>query len=416
MRTHVMLIVLISAGLLTAAGCKQSGPGAPTESGAKQEPAGTSLSLPAAATDAVGDAHVATAGKLINGGIAFFLSQRQDDGGWSMAGGANKPAITAMVLKALVQHPDFGITSPVVTKGFGALLSYQQPDGGIYNPKEGMSNYTTAVAVMAMAASQDPQYTEATDKAVKYLKGLQILPGSESPDGAVIDKDHPFVGGVSYGRHERPDLSNLGMWMQALKDAGVEGDDPHMQRALLFVERCQNRSESNSMRWAAGGVDDGGSAYAPATKADLTMGESKAGPGPGGRGLRSYGSMTYVMFKSMLYAGVDREDGRVKAAFAWIRRYWRLDSNPNMPQTKSQEGLYYYYHMFAKALRAWGEPVIKDTDGAEHNWREELIDALAERVGKDGSWTNAGSPRWEEGSAVLSTAFSVLALEETLKK
>jgi len=416
MLKRLMLITVISTGLLTVAGCKESGPTTPTEGGGKQDPAEMTLSLPTAATDAIGEKHLATAGKLINGGVAFFLSQRQDDGGWSMARGANKPAITAMVLKALVQHPDFGIESPVVTKGFEVLLSYQQPDGGIYNPKEGMSNYTTAVAVMAMAASQDPKYTEATDKAVKYLKGLQILPGSESPDGTVIDEKHPFVGGVSYGKHERPDLSNLGMWMQALKDAGVESDDPHMQRALLFVERCQNRSESNPMPWAKEGSNDGGSVYAVAIRGSRTEGESKSGDGPGGRGLRSYGSMTYVMFKSMLYAGVDREDGRVKAAFAWIRRYWRLDSNPNMPQTRSQEGLFYYYHMFAKALRAWGEPIIKDTDGAEHNWREELIDALAERVGKDGSWVNEGASRWEEGSAVLSTAYSVLALEETLKK
>ena len=383
---------------------------------AEQAPAADELSAPAAATDAIDAEHLATAARLINGGIRYFLACRGEDGGWSMGGGANKPAITAMVLKALVQHPDFDSSSPVVKRGFEVLGGYQQEDGGIYEPREGLANYTTSVAVMAMVASQDPQYKGAIARAVGFLKGQQIIPGSESPDGEPIRKGDPREGGVSYGPHGRPDLSNVGMWTQALHDAGIPADDPYIQRALLFVTRCQNRSESNSLPWVAPGPNDGSGVYAPVIRGNMKMGESKANDGPGARGLRGYGSMTYVMFKSMLYAGLGRDDPRVKAAFGWIRRYWRLDSNPNMPHAKSKQGLFYYYHVFAKALRAWGEPTIKDLKGVEHNWRGELIDALAERVGKDGSWVNAEADRWNEGSPILATAYAVLALEETLKK
>ena len=68
----------------------------------------------------------------------------------------------------------------------------------------------------------------------------------------------------------------------------------------------------------------------------------------------------------------------------WIRTHYGLDENPGM----GSSGLYYYYHVFAKAMRAWGEPAIADLKGVKHNWRHELIDALARRVRDDGSWVN----------------------------
>ncbi len=360
------------------------------------------------------DAHRKQAQELIAGGVKFLLSAREEDGGWSMGGGANKPAITAMVLKVLVQHPDFGPNHEVVKKGFDTMLAFRQKDGGIYDPKLGYNNYTTSVAVMALAAAKDPQRQGVLDDAIKYLRGQQILPGSESPDGDKITKDHPFAGGVSYGKHGRPDLSNVGMWLDAMHEAGVKAEDPAMQNALTFVARCQNRSESNPLPFAAEGGNDGGFIYAPALRGKPTDAQSMAGEGTAGKGLRSYGSMTYVGFKSMLYAGVAKDDPRVTAAYAWIRRYWRLDSNPNMPQTQSRQGLFYYYHVFAKALRAWGQPVIKDVEGKEHNWRHELIDALAKQVKPDGSWINEAD-RWSENSPVLVTSYVLLAVQETLK-
>jgi squalene-hopene/tetraprenyl-beta-curcumene cyclase len=371
---------------------------------------GKELSSPTPTTEALGEKHAARAAKLLNGGLAYLASAREDDGGWSMDG-TMKPAVTALVLKALVQHPDLTVESPIVKKGFEVLLNYQQEDGGIYDSKQGRNNYTTAIAVSAIAAADDPKFKEPLARAVKYLLGLQIIPGAETPEGQEIDKEHPFVGGVSYGEHGRPDLSNVGFWVQALHDAGVKGDDPAMQRSLMFVTRTQNLSETNPLEYAQKGTDDGGFIYAPAQR-DAKTPESKAKI----EGLRSYGSMTYVGFKSLLYAGLGKDDPRVKAAYAWIRRYWRLDSNPNMPQAQSLQGLYYYYHVLAKALRAWGEDEIPALGGeAKHNWRQELVDALAERVGGDGAWVNT-EPRWGEASPILATCYAALALEEAMKK
>jgi squalene-hopene/tetraprenyl-beta-curcumene cyclase len=419
MRSAFSLSLWVVLALFATVGCRKDEP--PADADPEEETAAppatapaADLSLPRPATDAVDAAHAETAGRLINRGVRFLLAQRNEQGGWALDG-ANEPAVTAMAVKVLLQHPDFDADSPVVRRGMERMLSYQQPDGGVYNPAEGLANYSTALAVMAMTTADSPQLNDDIRRAVAFLQAEQIVPGSESPDGTPIDDDHPFTGGVSYGHHGRPDLSNVGMWMQALHDAGVPGDDPAVQRALEFVERVQNRSESNTMGWARQGPDDGGFVYAPAVAGDLTTGESKAGAGPGGRGLRSYGSMTYVGFKSMLYADVARDDPRVRAAFDWIRRHWRLDSNPNMPRLRSKQWLYYYYHVFAKALRAWGRPTLRDDEGVEHNWRHELIGALAERVGDDGFWSNEAD-RWLEGHPTLCTCYAVLALQEAIRE
>jgi len=255
---------------------------------------------------------------------------------------------------------------------------------------------------VALVAADDPKFSGHVRDSVTFLKSLQIVPGSESADGKIAEDD-PRVGGVSYSKAKgRPDLSNVGMWSQALHDANVPADDPAMQRAVAFITRMQNSTETNKSEWAKKGSNDGGFIYvmpgddAPADAA------------------RSYGSMTYTGFKSLLYAGVDRTDPRVKAAFAWIKRYWRLDSNPNMPAAQSRAGIFYYYHAFSKALRAWNRPVISDLKGAKHNWRHELIDALAKQVRDNGSWVNEAD-RWWEGSPVLATCYAMMALEETLR-
>jgi len=371
---------------------------------------------PAGEAEALDAAHRKAADQRVERGLRFLLARRNADGGWGFAPGASHPALTAMAVRAFVQAPAYGPKSDAVERAMKCLMSFRQDDGGFYVPKEGNQNYITSVAVMAMAATGDPQYRDALDKAVACLRGEQIVPGSKTPEGAAVGDDHPYVGGVSYGRHGRPDLSNVGFWMEAMHEAGVKGDDPAMQRALAFVTRMQNRTEGSEGRsFVVKGTDDGGFVYAVHRNGATYVGESQAGEDRD-RGLRSYGSMTYTGFKSMLYANVKKDDPRVRAAFEWIRKYWRLDSNPNMPAAQSRQGLYYYYLVFAKALRAWGQAEIADLRGVRHNWRHELIDALAERQRADGSWVNADEQRWMEGNPALATCYAVLSLQETLKE
>jgi len=401
---HVALLSLLPAALL--AGC---GGDEPAPADANASAANVQLSPPKAETTALDADHLAKAQKMINAGLRFLLSQREADGGWSFGGGVHKAALTALTVKCLLQHPDFDRTSPQVKQALDILGNHQQPDGAIYDPQQGRPAYTTAIAMMTLLATEDPRYDGSIRKASQYLKGIQVQPGQESPDGEPVAADDPNIGGVGYGRSKKPNLSVLQFVVEAWHEQGLDANDEAMQRAVGFLTHLQNRSESNPMAFAKAGDNDGGFVY--------EMNASKAGPGLGGTGLRSYGSMTYAGFKSMLYAGVARDDPRVQAAYMWIRRHWRLDSNPNYPQKRSQEGLYYYYQVFAKALRAWGQDEIPDgkDSSIKRNWRHELIDALAERAQPDGSWANAAD-RWNEGSPALVTCYCVLALQEALKK
>ena len=80
-------------------------------------------------------------------------------------------------------------------------------------------------------------------------------------------------------------------------------------------------------------------------------------------------------------------------------------SNPGM----GDQGLYYYYHTFAKALDAMQQDEIVDDEGKTHNWRAELVAELASRQQPDGSWVNS-TPRWLESDPNLVTGYALLAL------
>ena len=267
------------------------------------------------------------------------------------------------------------------------------------------------------------------DLAVAYLKGLQWTPDTRPEYVGKLDEKVPeenqgkqvvkgkwdtFYGGWGYGHRShgagRPDLSNSQIAIEALADAGVDKNDPAMQRAIVFLARCQNSSETNDQSWAG---NDGGFVYGPGVNG---FGDSNAGEyvdASGKRLLRSYGSMTYAGLKSMILAGLSKDDPRVKAATAWIRDNWTLDENPGMSAAgpdAADSGLYYYYHTLARALAANGERTLTLADGTTVDWRTALIHKVGALQRPDGSW--AGEKRWMESNPVLATSYVVQALTE----
>jgi squalene-hopene/tetraprenyl-beta-curcumene cyclase len=346
----------------------------------------------------------------IRKGLSFLVDAQLEDGGWPGWTGASDPAITALVTKAFIQHPDYGPKHPVVQQAVKLVLSYRQPDGGIYDPKIGYANYTTSIALMMLSSLEYSDFSEVRDEAVAYLKKNQWTPEDEDNHGKAITREHPWYGGAGYGKHRRPDLSNTQMMLEALHQSGLPADDPAFQRAMQFVRRCQMLSSTNDLPLAKGAID-GGFIYSPANG-----GESKAGFHTVGgiTMLRSYGSMTYAGFKSMLYADVDRNDRRVQAAWNWIRSNYTLEHNPGLPAARSKQGLYYYYHVFAKALQVWGKTFVTEPNGQRHDWRRELCEELREKQRPDGSWINTAD-RWMEDNPCLVTAYSLLAIQAALE-
>jgi squalene-hopene/tetraprenyl-beta-curcumene cyclase len=323
-----------------------------------------------------------------------FLRRRQDaKGGWSTE--RNEPGITALAATALLRSKHVTPADPAIVKALAYLEKFIGPKGGLSEVAH--ANYTTSIALMAFyEANTNGRYDRVIKEGQNFLKTMQW------DEGEGKGQDDPFYGGAGYGgKNSRPDLSNTAFFMEALRDTGLPADDPGLRKALVFVSRCQNlKSEFNDQPWA-GKVNDGGFIYTAANG-----GSSLAGGDPGG-GLRSYGSMTYAGFKSLVYAGLTADDPRVKAALDYIGKNYTLDENPGM----GQKGLYYYYQAFAKAMAVLpsDQPRFVDARGQVHHWRADLSAALAKRQDPDGSWVNP-SDRFMEGDANLVTAYGLLAL------
>jgi squalene-hopene/tetraprenyl-beta-curcumene cyclase len=332
--------------------------------------------------------------QMIDKAVGYLATKGQAaDGSFSAAAG---PAVTGLVTASLLRHgrsPE----DPVVAKALKYVEGFVHEDGGIY-AEGNHKNYETCVAVICFKeANRNGKYDQLIKKADAFIKASQW--GGDGKTSA----DAVQFGGAGYGRSgDRPDLSNTSFLVDALRAAGNKEDSEAIQRALVFVSRCQNlESEHNTTPFAAK-LNDGGFYYTPAAG-----GVSQAGNDEATGGLRSYASMTYAGLKSMIYAGVKPDDPRVKAALGWLKKHYDLDTNPGM----GAAGLYYYYHTFAKALAAIGEDKFVDEKGVEHDWRKELIDELASRQRDDGSWINTENPgKWMEGDPNLVTGYALLAL------
>lgn len=331
--------------------------------------------------------------EVVEKGLQFLREHGQaEDGTFSAQAG---PGLTALALTGAMRN---GVPTddPMVAKGLSALETFVKPDGGVYGNGR-IKNYETCVAIVAFdLANADGKYDQLLANAEKFVRGLQI-----GADGSV-DRSNPNYGGVGYGGPERPDLSNTSYLIDALVALDAEEDDPAIQRALAFVSRCQNLDGQGNDTPFAALVNDGGFYYViPTEKVDPSDDERYTANG----GLRSYGSMTYAGFKSMVYAGLTENDPRVKAALDWIGKNYTVDENPGV----GSAGLFYYYHTFAAALNAAKTEELRDDEGQSHDWRGDLVAELAERQEADGSWANANR-QWFENDKNLATAFALISL------
>lgn len=339
--------------------------------------------------------------RSIDRGLSYLRASQKSDGGWGAEYG---PAVAAIAGQAFVQDRDHGPNNPVVRRVLSYIQKYEQSDGGIYEREKNLANYQTTVVLMFLASLKDSSQQPRVAKAQAFLSKLQY------DEGESIDKTNPWYGGAGYNSSKRPDLSNTQMMLEALHQSGLSPSDPVYQRALVFVSRCQMNAATNDQDFAKLATD-GGFIYSPnsqgESKASASIFESRGA-------LRSYGSMTYSGFKSLLYCNVGRDDERIKACLNWIQLHYELDKNPVMPGKQATEGLYYYYHVMARALTAWGDPVVIDTRGTPHNWRMDLAKKIISLQRPDGSWINERD-RWLEGDPNYVTGLTVQTLQRVMK-
>ncbi|MDO4575498.1 MAG: terpene cyclase/mutase family protein [Planctomycetia bacterium] len=327
----------------------------------------------------------------IRKGVEYLRTQQAEDGSFASMMGTGP---TSIVLIGLL-NSGLDVDDPMVSKALKYLESQVQPDGSITNPRVGFGNYETSVAIVAFAAAnKEGRYKEILSDAEKYVRKYQW----DESEG--IDSSDPKYGGAGYGgRMSRPDLSNTGFLLDALDSLGAKSDDPAVQKAMVFVSRCQNlESQYNTMPWASG-KNDGGFVYHFFTDDKMPKGMQDGS-------LKTYGSMTYTGFKSMVYAGLSADDPRVKAALAWLAKNYSFQENPG----QGQAGRYYYFLVMSKALKKFGHETFRDANGVEHKWAEEITGELLASQQADGSWVNDKSNRWMENNPILVTGYALMII------
>lgn len=341
----------------------------------------------------------------MNRGVSFLLNKQMPNGSWNF-----HPAMTSLCALAIANSPE-GEREDIKTavkKAAVYIRQHVQKDGSIWNKdSKEYPNYSTAVSLITLAYINDSKDKEIIKNAREFLINSQFTDVSE---------DNASYGGIGYGKNLRPDLSNTQLALEALyltedtEEMDKETRDKTnkmWERAQIFLTRCQNLEETNDRGWVASDPENDGSfIYLPEKE------ESKAGEMTtqgGKKTLRGYGSMTYAGLKSMIYAKMDKNDVRVKAAFDWAMRNYTLDENPGM----EQQGLYYYIHTFAKAMTAMDADIVKDSKGKERNWRVDLITKLLKAQRGNGSWYN-DEGRWWESVPELVTAYSLLSMQQAV--
>lgn len=359
----------------------------------------------------------------IDRSLAWLRAMQGPNGGWMEAtpavgtdqqrSSASAPlAVTGLILRAFAQRGQTPELDPVADRALAFIRAGAWKEGRFDpDPTGALGNYVASTITLGLVPLGSAQSREWVQQTVAWLKANQWTQAQG------ISPTQDWFGGAGYGNSRRPDLSNTQLFLDALHEAGVPATDPAVQKALVFVARCQNLKEFNPASWCQNGGDDGGMVYTAANGGE-SMASGAAGEGRAGeklppgtpRSLRSYGSMTYAGFKSLLHAGLSGDDPRVQSALGWIRRHWTFAENPGM----GKEGHYYYLHAMSRALLASGLTTVTSEDGIEHNWREELIDAIVSMQAEDGSFRNSAE-RWMEAKPELATAYLVLALQEAIK-
>jgi squalene-hopene/tetraprenyl-beta-curcumene cyclase len=334
--------------------------------------------------------------EVVTRGLNYLREKGQgEDGTISPRVGSG---ITSLAVTAALRHGR-PLDDPLVARGLKALEGFVKPDGGIYASNR-LMNYETCVAIVAFSeakkAAGDARYDEILKNAEAFVRGLQIGADGETP------REDPTFGGVGYSGRERPDLSNTAYLLEALESLNTESNDAAIQRALVFVSRCQNLDAQWNDTKFAKLVNDGGFYYViPTENVDPSSSERYTADG----GLRSYGSMTYAGFKSLVYAGLTKDDPRAKAALEWISKNYSVKQNPG----QGSAGLFYYYNTFGNALAASGLEKIDTSQEGARDWRQDLVAELARTQQPDGSWVNSNR-QWFENDPNLCTAFALLSL------
>ena len=276
----------------------------------------------------------------------YLWAQQAADGGFHSATYGllrSGQSLTPFVLGALLRVPDATVPEPAgaVDRAIAFIRRHTSVDGavGVTGGDADYPNYATALAVDALVAAERRltavahrakagSWTADIAPMVAHLRAQQF---SEA-NGWTLE--HPAYGGWGMGGAiRRPpdpghvDLSMTRFVLDALRAAGVDGSDPAMTRARVFLGRSQNH--------------DGGFFFSPVMPALNKAGRSA-------EGFVSYGTTTADGVLALRASGLPDSDDRIARGIAWLDRNHQSDRVPGFaegenPQASWGAGLRFYY-------------------------------------------------------------------------
>ncbi len=304
----------------------------------------------------------------VDRGMAYLLRHQGKQGQWL---GRYGPAVTALVVKALVASGHSWTARPV-RNALTYIESCRHADGGFYTNAE--PAYNTAIVIRTLASLPSHRFVRQVACGLHFLKAAEAMAATAPTptETSWLDPD---------GLHSALDAQST---TEALRSAGRSAADAAMRQSLAIL-----RHDSAWINYILDPQERSADAI-----------------------LYNYGRLTYAQLKSMIYAGLSRNDPRVRRMVRWIRGHYTLKVNP---ASNSARGRYYYYLTFAKVLRAHGSPTITDAMGVQHHWQQELYRQLAATQLANGSWVNHHSSAYLEGNPMMATTYAVLTLEQLEK-
>jgi prenyltransferase/squalene oxidase-like repeat protein len=304
--------------------------------------------------------------------VRWLWAQQSDDGGWhSKTYGLLRSgqSLTPFVLDALMSLPH---EDSAVDKAFEFLKRNTNADGSLGlsdSAAPDYPNYATGLAVRVAA-----RLKRDTSRWIACLRAQQF-----TEENGWSPSDPAYGAWGMGGERRRPpeaghvDLAMTRYVLEGLSAAGIPPSDPAMQKALVYLERCQN--------------PDGGFFFST-----VNPDTNKAGDVSGK--YRSYGTTTCDGLLAMRAAGVPENDSRIANAQAWLKQNHLEERAPGFDIEPARmgwsDGLRFYYA--AAITRAM--PRLPVTLPPQH---------------ANGSFANSNN-LVKEDDPILATAFAIRVL------
>ena len=329
---------------------------------------------------------------------AFLWKQQAEDGGWhSHTYGLLRSgqSLTPFVLDALLQAPSTVYPTPQIKidQALAFIRSQTGKDGalGMSDPTiPDYPNYSTALAVHAIASARRPGWESQVGLMVAYLRTQQF-----TTQNGWRTKDPAYgAWGMGGGRRTPPDTGHVDLSMsryviEAFRAAGVPASDPALKSARIFVERCQNYDPNKP-------DDLDGGFFFSTTEFDT----NKAGHD--GKHYRSYGTTTADGILALIATGASPTDPRVAAASRWLTAHHNGIRTPGFTGEAYQrwiQGLAFYYSAASDAA----------FHAVQKGPAPGVADDLLPLQRPDGSWANTEN-LVKEDDPLIATGFAVRAL------